>query len=149
MELEELIAKFAEAANLDGVAPVNGVWKFSADGNVFGATADEAGENVWLFGEINNVNPEKRDALVKAAMEANYFHRGTAGATFSLNPDTGALTLVASRRLDALDEEAFFAFVEKFVNSLSAWNGVSSQTSASEPAPEPTQPEKWFNGLMV
>lgn len=139
MELEELITKFCEGAGLEGVSPMNGVWKFSADGNVFGATADESGENVWLFGEINGVNPEKKDALVKAAMEANYFHRGTAGATFSLNPDTGALTLVASRNLDALDDDAFFAFIETFVNSLSVWNGIAAGASADPAAPaQPT-----------
>jgi len=136
-KLDDLIAKFSQNAGLENIPPSEGIWKFSADGNVFGVTGDGAGR-VWLFGEIPFADPSKKDALVKAAMEANYFHRGTEGATFSLNPDTGALTLVASKNLDALDEEAFFAFVEKFVNALAVWNGFSNESGPqTEPSAEP------------
>ena len=124
-KLEDLIAKFSQNAGLENIPPSEGVWKFSADGNVFGVTGDGEGR-VWLFGEIPFADPAKKEALLKSAMEANYFHRGTGGATFALNPGTGALTLVASERLDALGEEAFFPFVEKFVNTLVVWNGFSN-----------------------
>ena len=136
MKLEELIEKFSANAGLEDVPAVDKVWKFSADGNVFGVTGDEKGENLWLFGEIPFADPAKKEALLKSAMEANYFHRCTVGATFALNPDTGALTLITSERLDALGEEAFFAFVEKFVNTLAVWNGISdgSRTQAEPPA---------------
>ena len=137
-KLEELIGKFSANAGLEYAPSVEGVWKFSADGNIFGVTGDEEGAKVWLFGEIPFADPAKKGALVKAAMEANYFHRGTGGATFSLNPDTGALTLVASKRLDALGEEAFFAFVEKFVNTLAVWNSFSDGSRPqAEPSAEP------------
>ena len=123
MKLEELIGKFSAAVGIENVPAVEGVWKFSADGNVFGVTGDETGETVWLFGEVPYVDPEKKDALLKAAMEANYFHRGTGGATFSLNPETGALTLVASQKLDAL------------VNALATWKGVSGAGKARDESP--------------
>lgn len=135
MKLEELIGRFSTAVGIESVPAVEGVWKFSADGNVFGVTGDETGGTVWLFGEVPCADPERRDALLKAAMEANYFHRGTGGATFSLNPATGALTLVASERLDALDEESFFAFVERFVNALATWKGVSGPGKAPDDSP--------------
>ena len=135
MKLEELIGRFSTAVGIESVPAVEGVWKFSADGNVFGVTGDEMGGTVWLFGEVPCADPERRDALLKAAMEANYFHRGTGGATFSLNPATGALTLVASERLDALGEEAFFAFVERFVNALATWKGVSGPGKAPDDSP--------------
>jgi hypothetical protein len=136
-KLEDLIAKFSQNAGLENIPPSEGIWKFSADGNVFGVTGDGAGR-VWLFGEIPFADPAKKEALLKSAMEANYFHRGTGGATFALNPDTGALTLVASKRLDALGEEAFFAFVEKFVNTLAVWNGFSNGSGPqTEPSAEP------------
>ena len=144
MKLEELIGKFSAAVGIENVPAVEGVWKFSADGNVFGVTGDETGETVWLFGEVPYVDPGKKDALLKAAMEANYFHRGTGGATFSLNPETGALTLIASAKLDALGEEDFFAFVEKFVNALATWKGIAGSAEppvelpADSPADQPT-----------
>ena len=139
-KLEDLIAKFSQNAGLENIPPSEGVWKFSADGNVFGVTGDDEGR-VWLFGEIPFADPAKKEALLKSAMEANYFHRGTGGATFALNPDTGALTLITSERLDALGEEAFFAFVEKFVNTLAVWNGISdgSRPSAESSAEPPAE----------
>ena len=139
-KLEDLIAKFSQNAGLENIPPSEGVWKFSADGNVFGVTGDGEGR-VWLFGEIPFADPAKKEALLKSAMEANYFHRGTGGATFALNPGTGALTLIASERLDALGEEAFFAFVEKFVNTLAVWNGISdgSRPSAESSAEPPAE----------
>ena len=140
-KLEDLIAKFSQNAGLENIPPSEGVWKFSADGNVFGVTGDGEGR-VWLFGEIPFAEPAKKEALLKSAMEANYFHRGTGGATFALNPDTGALTLITSERLDALGEEAFFAFVEKFVNTLAVWNGISdgSRTQAEPQDDAPAAP---------
>lgn len=132
MKTEELIEKFSKAAGIESVPAVEGVWKFSADGHVFGVTDDETGGNIWLFGEIPLADPGKKDVLVKAAMEANYFHRGTGGATFSLNPETGALTLAISEKLDSLDEAAFFALVEKFVNALEVWKGLSEAGDASK-----------------
>ena len=139
-KLEDLIAKFSQNAGLENIPPSEGVWKFSADGNVFGVTGDGEGR-VWLFGEIPFADPAKKEALLKSAMEANYFHRGTGGATFALNPGTGALTLITSERLDALGEEAFFAFVEKFVNTLAVWNGISdgSRPSAESSAEPPAE----------
>ena len=102
MDLEQLIAAFDSAAGLEQAPAVDGVWKFSADGHVFGVTADDSGERVFLF-----------------------------GAVFSINPETGAYTLVQSERLDCLDPKSFFSFVEKFVNTLATWKGISGATQAS------------------
>ena len=125
MKLEQLIASFADNAGITDATPVEGVWKFSADGNVFGLTTDDMEDRVWIFGEIASPDPDRKDAFLKSAMEANYFHRGTGGATFSINPDNGELTLFAAERLDGLGEEEFFSFVEKFVNVLATWNGLA------------------------
>lgn len=141
MKIEELIAKFAANANLDSTPATNGVWRFSADGNVFGITRDDAGERVFLFGEIRARGPG--EALLKAAMEANFFHRGTGGATFALNPETGALTLFRSEPLENLGEEAFYSLIERFVNALATWNGIANQARDKEeeaPAPESAAP---------
>ncbi len=130
MKLEELIGKFSAAAKLENIPASDGVWRFSADGNVFGVTQDTAGERVFLFGDIRERG--SREALLKSAMEANYFHRGTGGATFALNPETGALTLFESKPLEGLGEEAFYAFVERFVNALATWNGIAGQAGNGE-----------------
>ena len=93
MELEKLVAEFAAAAGMANPVAVEGVWKFSADGHVFGLVEDDSSGNVWIYGEIPAPLPEREDAFRKAALEANFFMRGTCGAVFSINPDGGAYTL--------------------------------------------------------
>ena len=139
MDLEQLIVEFDSAAGLEYAQAVEGVWKFSADGHVFGVTADENGERAFLFGEVPAPPPEREGAFRKVVLEANFFMRGTGGAVFSLNPETGAYTLIQSERLDQLEPKSFFALVEKFVNTLATWTGIvadAARTGVTEPAPE-------------
>ena len=140
MELEQLIEEFDSAVGLEQTKAEDGIWKFSADDHVFGVTSDDSGENVFLFGEVPVPPPERDAAFRKAILEANFFGRGTGGAVFSLNPETGAYTLFQSERLDRLDPKAFFAFVEKFVNTLATWKGISDAVQASDDAPEAETP---------
>lgn len=126
MDLEQLIAAFDSAAGLEQAPAVDGVWKFSADGLVFGVTADDSGENVFLFGEVSAPPPDREESFRKVALEANFFGRGTGGAVFSLNPETGAYTLVRSERLDRLEPKSFFSLVEMFVNTLAAWEAIAT-----------------------
>ena len=139
MKIEELIHEFNSAAGIEEVPAADGVWKFSADDAVFGVLADEAGEKVYIFGEIPSPVPGKEEAFRKTVLEANYFFNGTGGATFSINPETGAYTLIAAERLDRLEPESFFAFVEKFVNSLATWKAIAlSAEASSSDAPSPS-----------
>lgn len=124
MEIEKLVEAFTTAAKIGPTPPVEGVWRFSADGNCFGVMADDSGENLWLFGDVANPPPDMEESFRKAVLEANFFGRSTGGAVFSLNPDTGAYMLARSERLDRLSPESFFALVEKFVNTLATWNGL-------------------------
>ena len=150
VELKELIGRFSDNAGIEKVAAKEGVWKFSADGNVFGVMQDDAGARVYLFGEIPAADPERKEALLKAAMEANYFHRGTGGATFALSPASGALTLFDSKRLEGLDEAAFYAFVERFVNALATWNGLAGLAQgAADAAPADDAPGDYSGALPL
>ena len=125
MDLEQLIAAFDSAAGIEQAPDADGIWKFSADGHVFGVMSDDSGENVFLFGEVPAPPPDRDEAFRKAVLEANFFMRGTGGAVFSINPETGAYTLVQSERLGSLDPKSFFSIVEKFVNTLATWNGIA------------------------
>ena len=151
MELEQLIAEFDSEIGLEQTPAEDGVWRFSADGHVFGVTADEAGENAFLFGEVPAPPPDREAAFRKAVLEANFFGRGTGGAVFSVNPDTGAYTLIQSERLDHLDPKAFFSFVEKFVNTLATWKGISDAAqaaNAAQPSSGDAEPSFAPLGLM-
>lgn len=155
MKIEELIHEFNSAAGIEEVPAADGVWKFSADGAVFGVSADEAEENVYLFGEIPNPLAGKEDAFRKTLLEANYFFNGTGGATLSINPETEAYTLIAVEKLDRLNPESFFAFVEKFVNSLSTWKAIAisagdgyGEAPSRSPETEPEAPAFPINGFL-
>ena len=126
MELRHLIDEFDSAAGLEHAPAAEGVWKYSADGHVFGITADDSGERLFIFGEVEAPPPERAEAFRDAVLKANFFGRGTGGATFSLNPDTEAYTLVQSDRIDSLNPGSFFLLVEKFVNTLATWNGIAA-----------------------
>lgn len=147
---------------------MEGVWKFSADGHVFGVTADDSGNDLWIYGEIPAPSPDREDAFRKAVLEANFFMRGTGGAVFSINPESGAYTLMRSMPLETATPEDFFAVVEKFVNALAIWKGISGatqETGAADgatakirrcsarkaerpsrvPQPLPNSVERWYN----
>lgn len=140
MNLEMLIAEFAAATGIENPAPVEGVWKFSADDHVFGIVADDSDSNLWIYGEIPAPLPEREDAFRQAVLEANFFMRGTGGAVFSVNPETGAYTLMKSMPLAAATPDEFFSLVEKFVNTLATWKGISGATCDAPPAEALQQP---------
>ena len=137
MDLEQLIAAFDSEVGLEQAQAVDGVWKFSADGHVFGVMADDLGENVFFFGEVPAPSQDREESFRKAVLEANFFMRGTGGAVFSINPETGAYTLVQSERLDRLDPKSFFSLVERFVNTLATWKGISNAAQAGDDASVP------------
>ena len=140
MKLEQLIAEFAAAIGIANPVAAEGVWKFSADGHVFGVVEDDSGSVAWIFGEVPAPSPEREEAFRRAVLEANFFMRGTCGAVFSVNPESGAYTLMKSMPLDAATPEDFFSFVEKFVNTLATWKGISSTTKEAAAADLPREP---------
>ena len=90
MEITALIREFSEQAGIEDVSAPDGIWRFSADGNVFGVLADEPGEKVLLFGELPAPVPEKAEAFRTAILEANYFFNGTVRENISLTKPSAA-----------------------------------------------------------
>ena len=78
-------------------------------------------------------SPDREDSFRKAALEGNFFMRGTCGAVFSINPESGAYTLMKSMPLVTATPEDFFALVEKFVNTLATWTGLANATQDAAP----------------
>ena len=59
---------------------------------------------------------------------------------FSINPESGAYTLVKSMPLSTATPEAFFKFVESFVNTLATWKGLADATKGAAAADAPREP---------
>lgn len=73
MEIEQLIEDFDSAAGIEHAHAADGVWKYSADGCVFGVTTDESGETVFVFGEVPAPPLEFEEVFRKTVLEANFF----------------------------------------------------------------------------
>jgi hypothetical protein len=72
----------------------------------------------------------------------------TGGATFSINPDTGNLTLCKALVTAILDDREFFQEAESFINALHSWAGVISNYS-SEIASEGERPSFLSNSGLI
>ena len=74
--------------------------------------------------------------------------KSTGGATFSINPDTGNLTLCKVLVTAILDDGEFFQETENFINVLHSWAGVISNYS-SEIASEGEKLSFFHNSDMI
>jgi len=98
---------------------------------------------VVLTGVIGEPPPEDRmEKLYRAMLEANHNFAGTFGATLSINPDDGKVSLCKAIPLAIADGDTFFADVEHFVNVLETWcklvadfRGATDESEKTEAAP--------------
>lgn len=101
---------------------------------------EEIGQ-VVLSGVIGEPPPEDRmEMLYRAMLVANHNFTGTFGATLSINPDDGKVSLCKALPLALADAEGFFAEVEHFVDTLETWCKLVADFRATPDAPEP-EPE--------
>ena len=135
MEAKELIADIAKRIGLeyDG----GDTFSFEADGLVVAISNLPELDAIALPGDIGEPPPERLEGLYKTLLGANHFFGGTAGATISLDPDTGRIALCRALPLATLDGEKFYAEVERFVNTAETWaKVVSDYRGAAAEAPD-------------
>ena len=126
----------------------DGAYVFEIDGLAFAIhDLDDCGRIV-LSGEIGYPPPENREHLYKTLLEAQYMLKCTGGATFSINPDTGSLTLCKVLVTEILDDSEFFQETENFINVLHSWAGVISNC-CSEIASEGEKLPFFHNSDMI
>lgn len=92
---------------------------------------------VVLSGIIGEPPPaDGKERLYEAILKANYNFMGTSGATMSINPDSGEVSLCKALPLDLTDGDKFFAETEGFLNVLESWRKIVSdfRGSIDEPA---------------
>lgn len=77
-----------------------------------------------LFSSFRPTPGDECEALYRAMFEAQHLYAGTYGAVFSINPDTGALTLFRIIDCDGLEIEIFLEQFSHFVTVLELWSKV-------------------------
>ena len=98
----------------------------------------DAGELLLLRAEVGELPEEGREALLAAAMRANFLYQGTGGSTLALDPNVGRLVIQKYNWLERLDPETAFAMLERFADTAAAWRRIladfrpdAGQTEAS------------------
>lgn len=87
---------------------------------------DEANK-LTLLSPVGLPPPEDPARLYKTLLEANYLFEGTGGATLSINPDGGGVTLVKCLDTRALSVEDLMEALDKFLDTLIAWRDFVSE----------------------
>jgi len=88
---------------------------------------------VVLTGVVGEPPPEDRiENLYRAILEANHNFGGTFGATLSINPDDGNVSLCKALPLALADGDSFFADVEHFINVLETWKKLVEDFRGAE-----------------
>lgn len=111
---------------------------------------EEVGQ-VVLSGVVGEPPPEeKMERLYRAILEANHNFSGTFGATLSINPEDGNVSLCRSLPLAVTDGDSFFAAAENFINTLETWRRLVSdfRAAADEPDKAEMPPVDGFGGFM-
>ncbi|MBQ6102316.1 MAG: type III secretion system chaperone [Kiritimatiellae bacterium] len=102
----------------------------------------DAGDLLLLRADLGAIPAEGREAVLSAAMEANWLYQGTGGATLALDPAGGGLGLQKYTWLDRLDADAAFETLERFAATAAFWRKtlsdfVAPPASAEAPSPPP------------
>ncbi len=107
----------------------------------------DAGGLLLLRAELGPIPAEGREAVLAAAMEANWLYQGTGGATLALDPAGGGLGLQKYTWLDRLDADAAFETLERFAATAAFWRKTLSDfVAAPGPAEEPATPPRADGG---
>ena len=77
-----------------------------------------------LLADVGEPPPERLERLYKMLLEANHLFTATAGATLSLDPESGHVVLCRAVRCMAVGVEEFVSVVEQFVNTLEMWTST-------------------------
>lgn len=72
---------------------------------------------IVLFANIGSLDENRKTELFRRALEANYFWRGTLGATIGFSGEENQFLLARELPLDRLDVAALLPVLEAFVNA--------------------------------
>ena len=128
MELEEIMAQFAETAGLEKGfgADADGVYRLRID--EMPVSVSPAGDGHFaLFAPVGEPPPDAvagRERLYRTLLESAHLGRGTASASFSIDAESGNICLQRLESTAALDLEGFRQLLGNFVNTLVEWRRI-------------------------
>lgn len=125
MQAEELVKRFCEREGIPFEVNASGSFSLDCDGLTVNIRSHDEGRRLSFAGEVSHGAPgEDCEPLYRAMFEAQHLYAGTFGAVFSINPDTGVLTLFRMIECEGLELEGFFDQLGNFVTVLELWTRV-------------------------
>lgn len=134
MEFSELMRGFAGQVGLSDLPMAkDGSCRFDIDGMSVSFVEVPETRQLLTWAEVGEPPPEGRERLYAVLMEAMFMGQATGGSTFALNPESRSIQLFRLDPLTLLDQDAFLAMLEKFVNVLEQWRKMLGEFSAVAP----------------
>ena len=134
MDSFKLIEQFGSRLGVALKRDPNGVYVFEIDGRTFSIHDLCECDRIVLCGDLGHPPPECREKLCVALLEAQYMLKNTAGATFSIDPETERFSLCKVLVSAVLDTDGFFTEAENFINALHTWAAVIQNFRPETPA---------------
>ena len=140
-EAETLISDFGRSIGIEGlVFDQFGCCMLAFDDDIIVNIAHEkANQRILLFAYVGSVDASADP--YKTLLKANFYWRGTGGATLSLDQDDGAICLTKPFRAQELNPTKLTTELENFVSNIEKWRDWtrdckdSQETSSSEREP--------------
>ena len=142
MDSFRLIEDFGERLGMTLGRDPDGAYLFEIDGRAFAIHDIAECDRIVLFGDLGHPPPECTEKLCIALLEAQHMLKGTAGATFSIDPETGGFALCKALVPAVLDSDAFFREAESFIDTLQTWAEIIGDFRA-EAAPDGGEPPRF------
>ncbi len=150
MTFDELMVEAGKRLNIE-LATHDGMTQLEIDGMAVTILEMPELESVILNGVIGEPPPQGLAPLHRAMLEANYNFTGTAGATLSVNPENGALTLTRLVPSLQLDADVLLKALEGFANVLETWRKIvadyrpdESDAASASPSSDAPQGSDWM-----
>jgi len=115
MEFNKLIADFAKRHNVENLVAVDGAAALDIDGII--VTIVAKGEMLNFSAEIGEPPADGEAVFANLLLEANI----QPGAFFAKIPDPGPYVIARRIPLSMVDDDAFDAALEAFVNNAETW----------------------------
>ena len=143
MCIEDLLAGLAAEMPGAVVPGADGIMHFRATEDIdVIIIGTEESDDFMLIADVAPFPQQSAETFAKAVLKANWLFEGTAGATFSICPETGFLTLSQLVRGADLTVDAFQEIVGRLTGLVARWRtlafrldrgeGVSAETMSDE-----------------
>lgn len=128
MDFKVLMAAFGSGIGISDLCPdENGVCNLAFDGMDVSFTSVKEIGRLVVWAEVGEIPSEGGDRLCRTMMEAMFMGQCTAGASFSVNAETGRIYLQRIEPLRGIDLAEFRRLVEKFLNTLAQWRKLVAE----------------------